>query len=106
MDKKGDDYRPYGPNSLELFLSSLGACIGVFAKRGLERYRIPYNTIFIRASADLFNSPAPELKNIKVKVETDAELADKREVLLRFMKGCPLHNTILNTRHIGIELEK
>jgi len=32
VDKPAEGYKPAGPNPLEIFLSSLGTCTGVYAK--------------------------------------------------------------------------
>ena len=71
-DSKKEDYNPSGPNPLELFLSSLGACIGVFAKKYLNRHNLEFkelkNMVFIfishmfhklRCHNLLLQSPAP-----------------------------------------------
>lgn len=103
VDKKKEGEEPLGPNPLELFLSALGSCIGVYAKRYLDMHAIAYNEIKIEATADFSQDSPARLINIKTTVHTDANLSDKREVFLRFIRNCPIHNTIINTKEVNID---
>jgi uncharacterized OsmC-like protein len=104
MDKKEEGYTPAGPTPLELFLSSLGGCIGVYAKRYLTRHNIAFNKLDISVESQLSQSGPMHLANIKVKVQTDAELGEKSAVFLRFIKNCPIHNTLIHTNEVDIEI--
>lgn len=103
-DKKEADSTPAGPNPLELFLSSLASCIGVFAKRYLERHKIEFKDLRIEAQAEFTTEAPMRLIKIEAKVYTDADLGDKEAVFLRFIEGCPIHNTILHTDNIDLQL--
>ena len=104
VDKISSDHSPQGPNPLELFLSSLGACIGVFAKKYLDRHNIEFKELKIETEADFTTVSPMRLTNIEVRVSTDADLGQSREVFLRFIKNCPVHNTVLNTDRIDLKL--
>ena len=104
VDRSAPDYKSQGPNPLEVFLSALGSCIGVFAKKYLSRHDIGFKELKIEAKAEFTTNPPTRLTNIGVKVSTDADLGSNREVFLRFIKNCPVHNTILHTDQINIEL--
>ena len=104
VDKSAPDYKSQGPNPLEVFLSALGSCTGVFAKKYLSRHNIDFKELRVEAKAEFTTTPPARLTNIGVKVSTDADLGLNREVFLRFMKNCPVHNTILGTDQINIEL--
>ncbi len=104
VDKKEPDSIPSGPNPLELFLSSLASCTGVFAKKYLERHNLEFKELRVEAQAEFTTQAPMRLTKIKAKVHTDADLGDKREVFLRFIEGCPIHNTVLYTSKIDIEL--
>ena len=104
VDKKEPDSTPSGPNPLELFLSSLASCTGVFAKKYLERHNLEFKELKIEAEAEFTTEAPMRLTKIKAKVYTDADLGEKREVFLRFIAGCPIHNTILHANKIDIEL--
>lgn len=104
IDKKTEDHQPAGPNSLELLLSSLGGCIGVYAKRYLARHNVPFKELKVRAAAEFGKGSPQRLTDIKVEVFTDADLGDKKDVFMRFIRNCPIHHTLLATDSVSIEV--
>ncbi|MBP7088069.1 MAG: OsmC family protein [Candidatus Omnitrophica bacterium] len=106
IDKMKEAYLPQGPNSLELFLSALGGCIGVYAKMYLLRHQIAFKELNIKVSAELSKESPIQLVNLRANVYTDAQLGEKKDIFLRFIKNCPVHNTILNTQEIEISLSR
>ena len=104
IDKKAEDYIPRGPAPIELLLSSLAGCIGVFARSYLRRHSLEFSRLNINASAQLSQDSPKRLVDIKVDVDTDAELGGKREVFLRFIQACPIHNTICHDSRVNISL--
>ena len=105
IDKPREGYSPKGPNPLEIFLTSVGGCVGVYAKRYLKRHDISFNKLNILVSANLSKDPPMRLADIDVKIDTDADLGDKTEVFERFVRGCPVHNTLLHTKEVNIALK-
>ena len=105
IDKRKEDHSPSGPNALELFISALGGCIGVYAKSYLTRHHIEFNELGVKVNAELSKNTPLRLVNIKVSVSIDGDLGDNREVFMRFIKNCPIHNTILHTKEVSISLE-
>ena len=104
VDKKHQEYDPSGPNPLEVFLSSLGSCVGVFAKMYLVRHSIAFKELRMEVNAELAHDRPRRLINIKVKVHTDAALEGKREAFMKFIEACPIHSTIINTDKVDIDL--
>ena len=104
VDKKKETGVPAGQNPLELFLSALSGCIGVYAKNYLARHEITFKKLKIQASAELSEDHPIRLVNIKARIETDADLKDKKDVFLKFVHNCPVHNTVLNTKEVDIQL--
>jgi uncharacterized OsmC-like protein len=104
VDKAKENYSPLGPNPLELFLSSLAGCIGVYAKRYLVMHAVEFKELTIDIKAEFSQEHPARLVNIKAQVHTDADLGDKQEVFLRFIRNCPIHNTILHSKEIDIEI--
>jgi len=101
---KGDNVQAsVSCNPLELFISSLGACIGVYSKRYLSNHSIEFNNITIKVSARLSDDSPKRLMDIKADISTDA-IVDREEVFLRFINGCPIHNTIVHTKDVNISL--
>lgn len=103
---KGAELKPKASNSLELLLFSLANCIAVYANKYLERHTIVFNKLKVKAKADFTTESPARLINIQVKVDTDAQLDDKRAVFLKFIRACPIHNTLLNTKEIDVGLAK
>ncbi|MBU2043655.1 MAG: OsmC family protein [Candidatus Omnitrophica bacterium] len=97
-------YIPGGSNPLEALLSALGGCIGIYADKYLARHSIPYTKLKVLVTADFTTESPARLVNIAAKVDTDAQLADKREVFLRFIGNCPIHNTLVNTKEVKVSL--
>ena len=107
IDKRKDDALIDEHNPLELFLSSLGACVSVYAKRYLVRHSILFKECIVRVKAELSQVPPIRIINIKLRVYTDAQLQEKRDHFLRFIKACPIHNTIIADEEtkVGIDLD-
>ncbi len=103
-DIKKDNHQPSGPNSLELFLSSLGCCIGVYAKLCLIKHKIDFTQLKIRAKGELSSKPPLRLVNLGVEIKTDAQLKDKKDLFLRYVHNCPIHNTLMRSSNIEIKL--
>ncbi len=101
---KDASFKPGGSNPLEALLSALGGCVGIYANKYLERHAISYTKLRVLVGAEFTTESPARLINITVKVDTDAQLGDKREVFLKFIKGCPIHNTLLHTKELAIDL--
>jgi len=94
-----------GPNPLELFIGSLASCVCVYAKKYLTQHSIEFKELQVSANAEFSKDSPTRLVNIKIKAFTDAKLSKtEREVFLRFMKNCPIHNTVIHTENIEIDL--
>ncbi len=104
IDKKAENYAPCGPNPLEVFLSSLGGCIGVYAKRYLQRHNLAFRRLSVGVTGELCQESPVRLINLKVNVDTDAELGDKKDVFSKFIENCPIHNTIRHTKEVDIRI--
>ncbi len=104
IDKPREGYSLKGVNPLEMFLTSVGGCVGVYAKRYLTRHNIRFNKLDILVSANLSKELPMRLADIKVEVDTDADIGDKKEVFERFIHNCPVHNTLLHTKEVNIKL--
>ncbi|MBN3040033.1 MAG: OsmC family protein [Candidatus Omnitrophica bacterium] len=104
IDKKKKEIKAKGPNSLEMFLSAVGGCIGAFAERYLRRHDIHFSKLVIEVSADLAKDAPLRLVNIRTVVDTDADLGDKKEIFKKFISNCPVHNTLLHTKEMSIDI--
>jgi len=94
-----------GPNPLEVFLASLASCVCVYARKYLTQHSIEFKELKVDATAELSKDSPTRLVDIKIKTHTDANLDNAgKEVFLRFMKNCPIHNTIIHSKNIEIDL--
>ncbi|MFA5008072.1 MAG: OsmC family protein [Candidatus Omnitrophota bacterium] len=94
-----------GPNPLEVFLASVASCVCVYAKKYLTQHSIEFKELRVEATAELSKDPPTRLVDIRIKTHTDAKLnSAEKEVFLRFMKNCPIHNTVIHTKSIEIDL--
>jgi putative redox protein len=94
---------PAGPSPLDVFLASLAACIGVYAKRYLAMHKIEFKKLAVAGTADLISESPVRLSNIRLDVSTDARIADK-DTFMRFIHNCPIHNTLIHTKDASISL--
>ena len=101
IDSRRENYTPQAPNSSELFLASLGGCILYYAKKYLLDIGISFQKLLVRVSGEWKRLPF-QITNIKVSIFTDAYLGERKKSFLRFVRNCPVHNTIMNTEEITI----
>ncbi|MDP8233176.1 MAG: OsmC family protein [Candidatus Saelkia tenebricola] len=104
IGKKRKGMVSQGSNSLELFFYSLGSCIVFYVRKYLEDIRIVFENLNMVLSAELSQVVSLRLVNIKAEILTDAELNVRKDVFLRFIKNCPIHNTIVHTEGVNISL--
>lgn len=105
IDKEKDNYQPIGPNPLELLLSSLSGCISVYAKKYLTKHKIEFKNLSVTSTAKLSQDSPLHLVDFNTEVETDADLGKKSQIFLKFIKSCPIHNTITKKGNINISLK-
>jgi uncharacterized OsmC-like protein len=85
----------------ELFLSSLGTCIGFYVAEYCAARKLDCENLEIRVSADLVRPPS-RLGNIRVDVNLPIELEkDRLDAVIR----TALHCTISNTLHFPQEVQ-
>ena len=88
----------------ELLLASVGACAAYYAVDYLKRSGLPQTGVRVRTTAEKVKGPA-RLDDIRV--ELDCPAADEerhRRGVLDAVHKCLIHNTLLNTPKIRIEL--
>jgi len=101
LEEDGEDT---GMTPVELFVSSLGCCIGVYAKMFCERHKIPYEGMKIDLEWKMARNPSKvsEFKaTIHLEKDVDPDLA---QGILRMVKHCTVHNTIRDPPEIEISV--
>ena len=85
----------------EFLLASLGTCAGFYAAQHLRTRSLPTEGLEVRVSAEKALGPA-RLASFQIEVSVP-EIAERhKEGVLRAVKSCLIHNTLLNSPEIGI----
>lgn len=87
----------------EFLLVSLGTCAGFYAAQYLKTRSLPAEGLRIKVTADKAAQPA-RLGRFQIEV-TVPELDEQHQAgVLRAVKACLIHNTLLNAPAIEIQL--
>lgn len=94
-----------GMTPVEIFVSSLGACIGVYVVSFCERHQIPTEDLKIQLSWEKAPNPPVRLGSIKAQVSVPAEVSPEMlQTIHRVAESCLIHNTLMNTPDVQIEV--
>ncbi len=93
-----------GPTPPEVFIASLGSCVGAFVAQYCERNSLDAHDMSVDVLFEKADNPT-RLVNLKIKVNIpSAECSDQRlEAIRRVAEHCPVHKTIETME--GIEFE-
>jgi putative redox protein len=98
LDNAGSDA---GMSPPEFLLASLGTCAGFYAAQYLRTRSLPTEGLEVRVSAEKALGPA-RLASFQIEV-TVPEIEERhKDGVLRAVKSCLIHNTLLNRPVIGI----
>lgn len=92
-----------GPSPPELLLTSLGACAGHYAAEYLNTRSLPASEMEIRVSAAKDASPA-RLASFRITVNVPGIEERHRQGLLRAVKTCLIHNTLISSPALEVEV--
>ena len=88
----------------ELMLASLGSCAAFYAVQYLKTRNLTDSGVEVSVTAEKLKGPA-RLGNFKIRVEYPIVLNEEQtEGLMRSVKHCLIHNTLLAPPQIDIEL--
>ncbi|MFI7317084.1 OsmC family protein [Streptomyces venezuelae] len=91
-DAGGDDD---GPTPVELFVSSLATCVAYYAGRFLERHRLPYDNLEVRAEFDMAGTPPARVETIRMRILLPKRLPARQYAALRaVVDHCTVHNSL------------
>ena len=92
-----------GPTPPELFIASLGSCVGAFVAQYCGRSDIDTRDMTVDVSFDKVENPT-RLVNLRIRVDLPYGQCEKKEkALRRVAEHCPVHETISTME--GIEME-
>ncbi|MEO8597836.1 MAG: OsmC family protein [Candidatus Solibacter sp.] len=79
----------------ELLLSSLATCAGFYAVQYLKARHIPHGELEVKVTAEKAKAPA-RLGQFRIEVIAPGVDAQHQEGILRAVKACLIHNTLLH----------
>jgi uncharacterized OsmC-like protein len=79
---------------LEIFLASLGSCIGVYTVRYCQNANIDTAGLEIIVSSELGSNRPVRFEKINVRISLGQDIGARKRSLLEFVKNCPVHNTL------------
>ncbi|MFP5253119.1 MAG: PIG-L family deacetylase [Actinomycetes bacterium] len=97
----GDDV---GPTPTELFVASLAACVGFYARRYLARHRLDFSGLRVEVAWDMATKPS-RVGEVTLRVVVPAGVPEERRAGLLAQAGhCTVHNTLHQPPPITIDL--
>ena len=96
--------RDRGPTPPELFVASLGSCVGAFVANYCNQTNVDAQGMTVDITFDKAGPPT-RLVNLKVKINLpNGECKNREKALLRVAEHCPVHETIATMEEIEFEL--
>ena len=93
-----------GPTPPELFIASLGSCVGAFVAQYCGRSGIDASDMTVDVTFDKVENPT-RLINLKVRVELPhGRCADRQAAIHRVAEHCPVHETIATMQGVQFEI--
>lgn len=93
-----------GPTPPELFATSLGTCVGVYAVHFCKKHNISTDGLAVHTEWSRATGPA-RLADISVSIELPAGVPEEKlEAFMKTVEQCLIHNTICHTSHVDIKL--
>ena len=92
-----------GPTPPELFIASLGACIGVYALWFCQKRKIPYEGMKINVNWSKSTTPPARIDRIDAKIIFPKGCpAEHKTHLIASVEKCLVHNSIIQAPEIKI----
>jgi len=102
-EKEGGTNKAMTPS--ELFVASLGTCIGVYAVRFCKRHNLPTEGMKVSLDWTVVKDPW-RIGSIKAELHYPHDIPDaEKKGLLRMAEACFVHETIVHKPEIVIELK-
>jgi uncharacterized OsmC-like protein len=94
-----------GTTPPDALLAGLASCVGVYIRKYAEGAKLTLDNFTVSAEAEFAKDPLC-FKEIRVVVDLKgSDLNEQRkEALLRFIKNCPVHNTLHANPSVDIKL--
>ena len=93
-----------GMSPPEFLLASLATCAGYYAAQYLNTRKLPAVDLRVRVTAEKKTQPA-RIASFRIAVFAPGLEQRHQEGVLRAVKSCLIHNTLLNSPEVEVELE-
>ncbi len=95
-----------GMNPSEAFISSIGACIGLFIARYCKNASLDSGGLSIRLNWN-YSKDRSFIEDIDIRIRLpNADLGKRRQAVMNAAKLCTLHNTIAGSPKFNFSLEE
>jgi uncharacterized OsmC-like protein len=95
-----------GPTPTELFVASLAACAGFYARRYLARHGLPAEGLEVSAAYAMSDRPPARVTGIELRIRPPANIPEqRRRALIAVAEHCTVHNSIMRPPQIRIDIE-
>jgi putative redox protein len=92
----GDGGDDLGPTPTELFVASLAACVGFYARRALRSEATSDEFPKVTCSYTMSASPPPRVETVNINIVVPSGLSDaRRAAVCRAVTHCTVHNSIV-----------
>ena len=93
-----------GPTPTELFVASLGSCVGFYARRYLARHRLDSTGLTVEVAYDMATKPS-RVGEVTLRVVVPAGVPEERRAGLLAAAGhCTVHNTLTTPPEVRVDL--
>ena len=99
-----EDGQDTGMTPVEMFISSIGCCMGVYAKMFCDRHKIPLEGMNITLEWNVMKKPS-RVDELQAKILFKKNIDhDLQQGIIRMVKHCTVHNTINNPPEINVSI--
>ena len=92
------------PTPTELLIASLASCVAFYARRYLARHDLPTTGLQVDADFTMAKRPA-RVAGVTIRVTIpDGIPEQKREALLAVARHCTVHNTLMSSPDVSVDL--
>ena len=100
----GDGGEDRGPSPSEMLAASLGACIALMVCSYCRRHGYTDGEVRVDLALELGGKP-PAVTGIVVDLQIPRDVPEeRREVILRIARSCPIHETLRDAVRIDLEI--
>jgi uncharacterized OsmC-like protein len=95
-----------GIGPIPMLLGSLGACVAVYLEKYFVGKKMSFNGFTVNVVSELTTKAPLYLEAIDIEIDAPGLNldAETKESLLRFVRNCPVHNTLHNNPDVSINL--